>query len=149
MPRAMVPQTTFPSISSVLLDRRLTLGLGAAAGLQIVLVSLRLPSWECPFFHLTGVPCPGCGLTRATMLLLQGDVNASFRFHAFAPIVLLGILMVTLAAVLPKSLIQPLVLRTERLERQTGLTVMILTGLILYWLTRLLVFPAFVQLIRG
>ena len=83
------------------------------------------------------------------MLLLQGDVNASFRFHAFAPIVLLGILMVTLAAVLPKSLIQPLVLRTERLERQTGLTVMILTGLILYWLTRLLVFPAFVQLIRG
>ena len=83
------------------------------------------------------------------MLLLRGDLNASFKFHAFAPIFLICILMVTLAALLPKSLIQPFVLRTERLERQTGLTVIILTGLILYWLTRLVVFSAFVQLIRG
>ena len=145
----MVRQTTFPSISSVLLDRKLTVGLGAAAGLHVILVSLRLPSWECPFLHLTGLPCPGCGLTRAIMLLLQGDVNASFRFHAFAPLFLLGIVMVSSAALMPKSFLQPLVLKAERLERQTGFTVIILTGLILYWLTRLLVFPAFAQLIRG
>ena len=145
----MVPRTSLPSISSVLLDRRLTAGLGAAAGLQIVLVSLRLPAWECPFFHLTGVPCPGCGLTRAIMLLLQGDVYGAIRFHAFAPIFLVGIVIIVVAALLPRSFIRPLVSRTELLERQTGLTVFILTGLIVYWLTRLLVFPGFVQLIRG
>ncbi len=83
------------------------------------------------------------------MLLLQGDVRASITFHAFAPIFLIGIIVVALAALLPRSLVQPAIFKAELLERQTGFTVLILTGLILYWLTRLLVFPAFVQLIRG
>lgn len=145
----MLPQTVFPSISSVLRDRKLTLVLAGVAGLQIVLVSLKLPAWECPFLRLTGVPCPGCGLTRAILLLLQGKVDASIRFHAFAPIFLIGIVLVALAALLPKSLVQPVISETELLERQTGLTVIVLTGLILYWLARLLAFPAFIQLIRG
>jgi len=83
------------------------------------------------------------------MLLLQGDVYGAIRFHAFAPIFLVGIVIIVVAALLPRSFIRPLVSRTELLERQTGLTVFILTGLIVYWLTRLLVFPGFVQLIRG
>jgi len=83
------------------------------------------------------------------MLLLQGEVHASVRFHAFAPIFLIGIVLVALAALLPKSLVQPVISGTELLERQTGLTVIVLTGLILYWLARLLAFPAFIQLIRG
>lgn len=83
------------------------------------------------------------------MLLLQGKVDASIRFHAFAPIFLIGIVLVALAALLPKSLVQPVISETELLERQTGLTVIVLTGLILYWLARLLAFPAFIQLIRG
>jgi hypothetical protein len=28
-----------------------------------------------------GVPCPGCGLTRATLALLHGDLRAALRFH--------------------------------------------------------------------
>lgn len=83
------------------------------------------------------------------MLLLQGDVHASIRFHAFAPVFLIGIIAVALAAFLPTSLVQPAISKAESLERQTGFTVLILTGLILYWLMRLLLFPAFVQLIRG
>ena len=59
-----------------------------ATGLHAALVSLSLPSWDCPFFRLTGIPCPGCGLSRATLLLLKGDLTGSLRFHAFAPIFL-------------------------------------------------------------
>lgn len=29
-------------------------------------------------------PCPGCGLTRATLLFLRGDVRASLAMHALA-----------------------------------------------------------------
>jgi hypothetical protein len=52
--------------------------------------------------------------------------------------------------VLPKSIIQPAIAKAELIERTTGLTVLILVGLIVYWLARLLFLQAaFVQLIRG
>jgi hypothetical protein len=35
----------------------------------------------CPVAGTFGVPCPGCGLTRATLALLRGDVRAAFHFH--------------------------------------------------------------------
>ncbi len=145
----MLQQTAFLPISSVLGDRKLAFVLVGATGLQIALVSLKLPAWECPILHLTGVPCPGCGLTRAIMLLLQGDVYASIKFHAFAPIFLIAIVLVALTAILPKSLVQPVISGTYLLERHTGFAVIVLTGLILYWLARLLDLPAFIQLIRG
>jgi uncharacterized protein YjeT (DUF2065 family) len=146
----MLPQHLFPPISPLLRNRKFTFALTGATGLHIALVSLSLPSWECPFFRVTGVPCPGCGLSRATMLLLKGDLAGSFRFHAFAPIFLLAILALILSFLLPKSIIQSAIARAELIERKTGLTVLILGGLILYWLARLLFLQtAFVQLIRG
>jgi hypothetical protein len=150
MPRAMLPEQVLSPISPVLRDRRFTFALAGATGLHIVLVSFNLPAWECPFFRLTGVPCPGCGLSRATTLLLKGDLVGSLRFHAFAPIFLFAIIVLILSLLLPKSIIQPAISRAELLERKTGLTVLILGGLILYWLARMLVLQtAFVQLIRG
>jgi hypothetical protein len=150
MPRAMLPQTAFPPISPVLRDSKFTIALVGATGLHIALVSLNLPSWECPVFRLTGIPCPGCGLSRATMLLLKGELSGSLRFHAFAPVFLFAIVALILSVVLPKSILQPAIARAELIERNTGLTVLILGGLILYWLARLLFLQtAFVQLIRG
>ena len=35
----------------------------------------------CPAAALTGVPCPGCGLSRATFALLRGDFGQSFQLH--------------------------------------------------------------------
>ncbi|MBO5761541.1 MAG: DUF2752 domain-containing protein [Lentisphaeria bacterium] len=35
----------------------------------------------CIFRIFTGLPCPGCGLTRSFLLLLQGDMGNSFRLH--------------------------------------------------------------------
>lgn len=83
------------------------------------------------------------------MLLVRGELRASMRFHAFAPFFLLLITTVVIAALLPTSVSRPLIYKAEVLERRTNLTVIILAGLILYWLVRLLFFPAFVQLIRG
>jgi hypothetical protein len=39
----------------------------------------------CPTRLLFGVPCPGCGLTRAFSCLWTGDVGAAVRLHPFAP----------------------------------------------------------------
>lgn len=146
----MLPQTAFLPLATLLRNRRFGLILTGALSLHIIFVSLQLRVWECSFFKLTGLPCPGCGLTRACMLLLQGDVRASVRFHAFAPIFIILISGMMLATFLPKIVTDPFINKAETLERQTGLTVIILSGLILYWLGRLLFFPtAFAQLIRG
>jgi len=146
----MLSETVFSPISTLLRDRKFGLILTGAAGLHIGLLSLGLPSWDCPFFKLTGIPCPGCGLTRACLLLLRGDVQASIKFHAFAPVFLVLISILIIGTLLPRSLTEPLIHKAETLERQTGLTIIILGGLILYWLARLVFFPtAFAQLIRG
>ena len=38
----------------------------------------------CPFFAMTGVGCPGCGMTRACLALTQGDFAAAWGFHPFS-----------------------------------------------------------------
>ena len=150
MPPAMLSQTAFSPIAPLLRDRRFGLVLTGALGFHVGLLSLNLPTWECPFFRLTGLPCPGCGLTRACILLLRGEVQASMTFHAFAPVFVVLIAMMIIATLLPRSVTEPFINKAETLERQTGVTIIIFGGLILYWLVRILFFPTmFAQLIRG
>jgi hypothetical protein len=42
----------------------------------------------CPFRRLTGLPCPGCGMTRSFVALAHGDVGASFSFHPLGPLMM-------------------------------------------------------------
>jgi hypothetical protein len=42
----------------------------------------------CFFRAVTGLPCPGCGLTRAFSSLLQGRAEAAFAYHPFVFILL-------------------------------------------------------------
>jgi Protein of unknown function (DUF2752) len=43
----------------------------------------------CPFALVTGMACPGCGMTRAMGYLIRGDLPAAIRYHPLAPLVLL------------------------------------------------------------
>lgn len=54
-------------------------GLLLLAGLVAAAVHVDFPL--CPMASTFGVPCPGCGLTRATLALLHGDVPGALRFH--------------------------------------------------------------------
>jgi hypothetical protein len=42
----------------------------------------------CPSAALLGIPCPGCGLTRATLALFHGDFAAALRFHPLVPVLM-------------------------------------------------------------
>lgn len=42
----------------------------------------------CIYYKLSGLYCPGCGMTRATFSLLQLDFYQAFRYNAFSIIML-------------------------------------------------------------
>jgi len=46
----------------------------------------------CPFRAVTGVDCPFCGMTRATLALGGGEWSRALELHPLAPIVVLGTL---------------------------------------------------------
>jgi hypothetical protein len=41
----------------------------------------------CPVLKVTGVPCPGCGMTRSFVALARGDFEGAIAFHLFGPLV--------------------------------------------------------------
>lgn len=41
----------------------------------------------CPFKYIFGVPCPGCGITRAFIQLFQGHIKAAMLYHPLFPLV--------------------------------------------------------------
>ncbi len=49
------------------------------AGIFAAIVDFRLPF--CPLASVLGVPCPGCGLTRATLCLAHGDLKHALELH--------------------------------------------------------------------
>lgn len=52
---------------------------GAAVAAFALAFVLRIPL--CPFAIVTRYPCPGCGLTRAGVELLQGHLHEAFHLH--------------------------------------------------------------------
>ena len=35
----------------------------------------------CPIRYVTGIPCAGCGMTRAWFSFLKGDIAGAFHYH--------------------------------------------------------------------
>ncbi len=76
---------------------------------------------------LTGIPCPGCFLSRATAAALTGQLHESVRLHAFGPPLAVALLVWTSLSLQQRKL-PPLPPRI--LAAAAG-------ALLLYWLLRL------------
>lgn len=121
----------------------------AAAAAQVVLVWAGLPGWPCPMKAATGVPCPGCGLTRASAALFRGDLYAALRTHAYAPLIVLALMLTGLTLLLPRRPRLAFIAGVESFERRTGVTAVALVGLLVYWLVRLLFFHEVLYRVAG
>lgn len=81
----------------------LWIGLGA-----FFLLAWRVTGTSCTFQSTIGLPCPGCGLTRALLAALHGRFQEAFSLHPLfwlAPLVILAVLI--LLAVAPDRLSDP------------------------------------------
>ena len=56
----------------------------AAAGITYLLAVPNQYKIPCLFHYATGLQCPGCGLTRASLALLRGDLQAAYNFNQLA-----------------------------------------------------------------
>lgn len=99
-----------------------------------VLQDRSVPS-VCLFRNLTGVGCPGCGLTRSVCRLSELRFKQSIRFHAFGPVfyagALFGWLYLAATFVLRRP---PFPLDTGRVLR---LVLFLQVAMIVYWGVRL------------
>lgn len=126
-----------PLLAPLLKERRVALLLSGITMLQVGFVAAGLDGWQCPVKATLGVPCPGCGLSTAMVLLIQGEWRAALSWHAFAPIFLLGFILMTVVAVLPDRLHREAVRWIAVLEDRTGIVTCVLLGLVVYWVLRL------------
>lgn len=53
----------------------------------------------CPFRLATGLPCPGCGLTRSWVAAAHGDLSTAFADNLFGPISLAVVMLAVVTAV--------------------------------------------------
>jgi len=129
------------TLASLLRDRRVSLGVTAVAAAQVAAVAAGVGGWPCPMKNALGIPCPGCGLTRATVSLLRGEFAAAFSLHAFAPVLVLGLAAFAVAGLLPAARRESFAGLVGRFERRTKATYLVPAAMFLYWSVRLLFLP--------
>ena len=79
----------------------------AGVGLVAVAALWRLspvhPPLLCPLRTATGIPCPFCGMTRAVVAAVHGDLLGSLRFNPGGVFVLALAVYVIVRARLPRA----------------------------------------------
>lgn len=106
--------------------------------IQLVLTATGLVGWSCPLKSALGIPCPGCGLSTALALLVQGDVQNALRVHAAAPLALTGMILLLVCSLLPASWRCRTAQATARLEERTGMIPLMVIASLAYWVARCL-----------
>ena len=77
----------------------------AAIGVGGIVIAALLPAGGiedgpvlCPFRALTGLPCPGCGLTRSWVYLMHGDIGSSLASNWFGPVLIVAVLVLAVVS---------------------------------------------------
>lgn len=109
----------------------------AIGGALLVLQALTLEVYACPFRAVTGLPCPGCGLTRGGVALLHGHFSDAWNLHPFSPLLWVALVLLLGAALWPRQM-RPVIDGLERLERRTYLTHLLALGFVGFGIWRLL-----------
>lgn len=82
---------------------------------------LGLPSL-CAFYTMTGLPCPGCGITRSVVCCCHLRFVEGFTYHPLGPIVTAWLLLAVLQRFFPVSWRERLPTASPRLRAAGGIT---------------------------
>ncbi|MEQ1862609.1 MAG: DUF2752 domain-containing protein [Chthoniobacteraceae bacterium] len=136
MPSARADNSGFAA--ALLRQRPLCLAIVGAVGAHLAATAIGVPGWICPWNAATGLPCPGCGLTRASVQLLSGDFSGSMRTHPFAPAVVIALGFVLAGAVLADGARERMLSFVARLDAGGRSSAVLLAALIAFWVVRMM-----------
>jgi hypothetical protein len=126
-----------PVLGPLMQNRWIIALLATLTFVQVALTAAGITAWQCPVRSTLGVLCPGCGLTRAAVFLIQGHWQAAFDLHAFAPIFLgIGIFL-AIGSFLPARLQQKAAYQITAFERHSGIVALFGLSFLLYWILRI------------
>ena len=137
-----------PILAPLLQKQQFSFALLGATALHGLAVLSGYTLYECPLLATTGVPCPGCGLSRGMTATLRADWREVLAYHAFAPFFLVGILITAIVTLMPAVYRQPVIQWIAEKEVLTGFSSIFLILFVFYWLSRLAIFQEqFINLI--
>jgi hypothetical protein len=91
----------------------------------------------CPFRAVTGLPCPGCGMTRAFCAIGHGDFAGAFGFNVLAPFVFAAALLLWAYALATLLKLDSVRVALERLRPTPRATRVMLAVTLVWWVVRL------------
>ena len=128
----------FPApIASALRERAVCIGMAATGLILVAGNALGWHLWVCMFHEITGLPCPGCGLTRGMTAFARGDVQQALHWHPFTPVFALGLVLMVVVTVLREPQRTKVLDMMARIEARTGITFVLLIALMVFGLWRM------------
>lgn len=70
----------------------------------------------CPVHAVTGLPCPGCGVTRGIALVSHGEWLTALGAHPFTLFLWPGLLLLAVAGLFPQRVVDAAEARLDVLE---------------------------------
>jgi hypothetical protein len=92
----------------------------------------------CPFRSLTGLLCPGCGMTRAFCALGHGELMRAIHFNALSPLLYLSFAIVWVGAAATVFDFPRIRNAVMQLRPSPVFSVVILAAVLAWWVARLI-----------
>lgn len=126
-----------PWLARLLRERLVCRVLVAAAVVLLAARQFGIGLWPCTFAHVTGRPCPGCGMTRAFEAMARGDWAAMMSYHPFAPFLACVGVLVFVCAILPARPAGRVADAVQSVEQKTALPAVCMLILLCFGLLRM------------
>jgi len=136
MSETAIPESRWAVATHLIRERKLGFAMAGGGAVYGLTAFLGFHWFQCPFLQVTGKPCPGCGLTRASLAMFRGDWRSMLHFHPFAPFFTIFWSAVAVGLLCPLKWRDGYVRRLEQLEAVTRWPLWIGIGLAAYSLTR-------------
>ena len=128
-----------PVLAPVMQNRWVMFLMSAVIVTQVAITAMASTAWQCPLKSTLGIACPGCGLSRAMVLLVQGKWLNAVYVHAFAPIAVGASVLLITGMLLPKTMRYKAATYLAAFERRSGVAAWLLLSVLIYWICRLMI----------